>query len=81
VERPVLVLRHDSAIAHLAKVTVAPITSTIRGEPSELILNIDDGMKARCAVNLSNAVTVAQTRLCRRVGEGCRRFARTCVSR
>ncbi|MGO9257448.1 MAG: type II toxin-antitoxin system PemK/MazF family toxin [Bryobacteraceae bacterium] len=32
-ERPVLVLTRDSAIGHLATVTVAPITSTIRGVP------------------------------------------------
>ena len=67
-ERPVLVLTRDSAIGHLPTVTVAPITSTIRGVPSEVILDIDDGMKGRCAVNLHNAVTVTQTRLGRRVG-------------
>ena len=66
-QRPVLILTRDSAIGHLATVTVAPITSTIRGVPSEVILDIDDGMKGRCAVNLHNAVTVAQTRLGRRV--------------
>jgi len=66
-QRPVLVLTRDSAIGHLATVTVAPITSTVRGVPSEVILDIDDGMKGRCAVNLHNAVTVAQARLGRRV--------------
>jgi len=66
-QRPVLVLTRDSAITHLVTVTVAPITSTIRGVPSEVILDIDDGMKARCAVNLHNAVTVNQGRLGRRV--------------
>ena len=65
--RPVVILTRDSAIGHLATVTVAPITSTIRGVPSEVILDIDDGMKGRCAVNLHNAVTVAQARLGRRV--------------
>jgi len=64
----VLVLTRDSAIGHLATVTIAPITSTIRGVPSEVILDIDDGMKNRCAINLHNAVTVAQSRLGRRVG-------------
>jgi mRNA interferase MazF len=63
-----VVLTRDSAIGHLATVTVAPITPTIRGVPSEVILDVDDGMKGRCAVNLHNAVTVAQTRLGRRVG-------------
>jgi mRNA interferase MazF len=63
-----VVLTRDSAIGHLATVTVAPITSTIRGVPSEVILDIDDGTKSRCAVNLHNAVTVTQTRLGRRIG-------------
>ena len=66
-QRPVLVLTRDSSIRHLATVTVAPITSTVRDVPSEVILDIDDGMKGRCAVNLHNAVTVAQGRLGRRV--------------
>jgi mRNA interferase MazF len=60
-------LTRDSAISHLATVTVAPITSTIRGVPSEVILDVDDGMKNRCAVNLHNAVTVSQARLGRHV--------------
>jgi mRNA interferase MazF len=66
-QRPVLVLTRDSAIGHLATVTVAPITSTVRNVPSEVILDVDDGMKSRCAVNLHNAVTVSQQRLTRRV--------------
>ena len=66
-QRPVLVLTRDSAISHLATVTVAPITSTIRSVPSEVVLDVEDGMKGPCAVNLHNAVTVAQDRLGRRV--------------
>jgi mRNA interferase MazF len=65
--RPAVVLTRDSAIAYLSTVTVAPITSTIRGVPSEVILDEEDGMKARCAVNLHNAVTISQDRLGRRV--------------
>jgi mRNA interferase MazF len=66
--RPVVVLTRDSAIAYLSTVTVAPITSTIRGVPSEVLLGEADGMKTPCAVNLHNAVTVSQHRLGRRVG-------------
>jgi mRNA interferase MazF len=66
-ERPVLVLTRDSAIRYLSTVTVAPITSTIRGVPSEVLLDEEDGMKKRCAVNLHNAVTVSQQRLGRRL--------------
>lgn len=67
--RPVVVLTRDSATAYLGTVTVAPITSTIRGVPSEVLLDEEDGMKAPCAVNLHNAVTVSQERLGKRVAQ------------
>ena len=66
-KRPVVVLTRDSATAYLSTVTVAPITSAIRGVPSEIVLHEEDGMKAPCAVNLHNVVTVSQDRLGRRV--------------
>jgi mRNA interferase MazF len=66
-KRPVVVLTRDSAIAYLSNVTVAPITSTVRGVPSEVVLNEDDGMKSPCAVNLHNVVTISQNRLGRRM--------------
>jgi len=68
-QRPVVVLTRDSAIAYLSTVTVAPITSTIRGVPSEVRLNEEDGMKAPCAANLHNPVTVTQDKLGKRVGQ------------
>lgn len=61
--RPVLILTRASAIHHLSRVTVAPITSSIRGVPSEVSLDLEDGMKQPCAVNLHNVVTVAQKSL------------------
>lgn len=67
--RPVVVLTRDSALAYLATATVAPITSTIRGVPSEVLLNEEDGMKSPCAVNLHNPVTVTQERLGKRVAQ------------
>jgi mRNA interferase MazF len=66
-QRPVVILTRDSAIGYLSNVTVAPVTSTIRGVPSELILTEADGMKSPCAVNLHNLVTVSKTHLGRRV--------------
>ena len=66
-QRPVLILTRDSAVGHLSTVTVAPISSTMRDVPSEVILGVADGMKGPCAVNLHNAVTVSQERLGRRV--------------
>ncbi len=68
-KRPVVVLTRDSAVGYLSTVTIAPITSAIRGVPSEVVLNEEDGMKAPCAVNLHNAVTVSQHRLGRRIAQ------------
>jgi mRNA interferase MazF len=68
-QRPVVVLTRNSAIPYLANVTVAPITSTIRDVPSEVKLNVEDGMKSPCAVNLHNAVTVSKERLGKRVAQ------------
>ena len=66
-QRPVVVLTRESAIGYLSAVTVAPITSTVRGVPSEVRLNEADGMKAECAVNLHNIVTISKAHLGRRV--------------
>jgi len=41
-KRPVLVLSRDSAISVLNSVTIAPITSTIRSIPTELVLTEED---------------------------------------
>ncbi|MGA7732445.1 MAG: type II toxin-antitoxin system PemK/MazF family toxin [Chloroflexia bacterium] len=59
--RPVLILTRDSAIAYLASVTIAPITSTVRGIPSEVALSTADGLSTDCAVNCDNIQTVPKT--------------------
>jgi mRNA interferase MazF len=66
-QRPVVVLTRESAIGYLSTVSVAPITPTIRGVPSEVCLSGADGMKNACAVNLHNVVTVSKAHLGRRV--------------
>lgn len=79
--RPVVVLTRDKALEYLSRVTVAPITSTIRGVPSEVVLDEEDGMKARCAVNLHNLVTVSRTGLGKRVGQlGSARMGEICAA-
>jgi mRNA interferase MazF len=65
--RPVLMLTRTGALAHLSTATVAPMTSTIRNVPSEVVLDMQDGLKGPCAVNLHNVVTVSQERLGKRV--------------
>lgn len=44
----------------LGEVTVAPITSTIRDIPSEVLLTKADGMPRECAVNLDHRQTVSK---------------------
>ncbi len=62
-QRPVVVLTRSSALGYLGRVTVAPITTTVREIPTEVVLGTDDGMKARCAVNLDHVMTVTRAGL------------------
>lgn len=66
--RPVLVLTRGEVIGLLDTVMVAPITSTIRGAPSEVVVGIAEGLKNRSAVNLDHVQTVEQRRLAHYVG-------------
>jgi mRNA-degrading endonuclease toxin of MazEF toxin-antitoxin module len=47
---------------------VAPITSSIRGAPSEVVVGVDEGLKNDSAINLDHVQTVEQSRLTRFVG-------------
>lgn len=67
-ERPVVILSRQVAIALLHTVMVAPITSTIHGVPSEVIIGIDEGLKKESAINLDHIQTVEKARLKRFVG-------------
>ena len=66
--RPVVVLTRQEVIGLLHTVMVAPITSTVRGAPSEVLVGIAEGLKHDSAVNLDHVQTVGQTRLTRRLG-------------
>jgi mRNA interferase MazF len=62
-KRPVLILMRDSALEFLGEVTVAPITSTIRDIPSEVLLTNADGMPRDYAVNLDHVQTVSKGKI------------------
>lgn len=53
--RPHLVLTRDAAIPVLHDVLVVPATRAIRGIPSEVRLDADDGMPEECVLSLDNA--------------------------
>ena len=61
--RPVLILTRDSVIDYLGEITVAPVTTTIRDIPSEVLLSKHDGMVRDCAVNCDHLQTVAKAKL------------------
>jgi mRNA interferase MazF len=62
-KRPVLILTRDSALEFLGEVTVAPITTTIRDIPSEVLLTRADGMPRDCAVNLDHLQTISKGKI------------------
>ena len=66
--RPVVILSRQSVIPLLRTVLVAPITSTIHGVPSEVIVDVEHGLKHPSAVNLDHVQTVDRARLKRYVG-------------
>ena len=66
--RPVLVLSRPEVIELLHTVMVAPITSTIHGAPSEVVVGPENGLKQQSAVNLDHVQTVERARLVVYVG-------------
>jgi len=66
--RPVLVLSRQEVIPLLHTVMVAPITTTIRGAPGEVVVGAGEGLKTESAVNLDHVQTVERDRLARYIG-------------
>ncbi len=66
--RPVVVLTRSDVLPLLRTAMVAPITSTIRGLPSEVVVGVDEGLKNDSAINCDHIQTVDQRLLRRYVG-------------
>ena len=66
--RPVVLLSRDEAYAVRNAVTVAEVTSTIRGIPVEVTLGPEDGLPKKCVVNLDTIVTIRKDLLIERIG-------------
>lgn len=67
--RPVVVLSRDAAIPRLNRAIVAPCTTTIRGLPSEVVLEPgSDPIPRRSAVNLDSVESVSVGVLVNRLG-------------
>lgn len=67
--RPVVVLSRDATIPRLRRSLIAPCTTTVRGLPSEVVLEPgDDPIGRRCAVNLDSVESVSVGVLVQRIG-------------
>ena len=65
--RPVILLSRDAAYSVRTSVTVAVITRTIRGIPTEVLLGQEDGMPVECVVNLDDILTITKSRITDRI--------------
>lgn len=66
--RPVLVLTREVARSSMTKVTVAPVTSTIKGLSSEVAVGVTNGLDHAGVVSIDNILTVPSDRLGRLLG-------------
>ena len=61
--RPALILTRQSALPFLSWVTIAPITSTIRGLTSEVSVGVRNGLDHDSVVSCDNVTTVRRDAL------------------
>ena len=66
--RPVVILTREVVRPHLARVTVAPITTTIRGLSTEVSVGRANGLDRDSVVSCDNIVTVPTSTVGRCVG-------------
>jgi mRNA interferase MazF len=66
--RPVLLLTRELVRPHLNTVTVAPITTTIRGLSTEVPCGPDNGLEHRCVVACDHITTIPAASLGRQIG-------------
>jgi len=66
--RPVLILTREAVRPHLTRVTVAPITGTIRGLSTEVPVGRENGVDHESVVSCDNILTVPTTALGRHIG-------------
>lgn len=66
--RPVLVLTRELVRPHLTTVTVAPITTTIRGLSTEVAVDAANGLAGPSVVSCDNVTTIPADALGKQVG-------------
>ena len=66
--RPVLILTRELVRPHLTTVTIAPITTTIRGLSSEVPVNAVNGPAQASAISCDNITTTPANALGQQIG-------------
>ena len=66
--RPVLILTRDMVRPHLSRVTVAPITSTVRGLSTEVPVGAANGLDHEGVVSCDTILTVPTSTLENQIG-------------
>ena len=66
--RPAVILTRERALGSMARITVAPITSTVRGLSTEVPVGPDNGLDGPCVVSCDNVQSILAEDLGRPVG-------------
>jgi mRNA interferase MazF len=66
--RPALVLTREMAAQRMDKVTIAPLTSTVKGLVSEVAVGRRNGLDRDCVVSCDNITTVPKALLGKQLG-------------
>jgi mRNA interferase MazF len=66
--RPVLVLTRELVRPHLNTVTVAPITTAVRGLSTEVALGTANGLETQCVVACDHITTIPVAALGEQIG-------------
>lgn len=66
--RPVVILAREIVRPHMARVTVAPITSTVKGLSTEVRVTTSNGLETESVISCDNIVTVPTEAIGRQIG-------------
>lgn len=66
--RPAVVLTRETAVGSMTSVTIAPITSTVRGLSTEVPVGSANGLDAAGVVACDNVQTIRSSQVGRQVG-------------
>jgi mRNA interferase MazF len=66
--RPVLILTRELVRPHLTTVTIAPITTTVRGLSTEVAVDVANGLEGPSVVSCDNVTTIPKSALGEQIG-------------